>query len=323
MAYRAQPMSFDLRAIRPNDLESIHRLHRRVEEGDRIPISTPREEFEAWLAEPHFDLAADSRLAEVGGTVTAWGRIWHQPSGEREERAYLIGAVDPDHRGAGIGSALLTWQIERATEVLRGATSVLPRFIRARGFDFERSALRLFARHGMNPVRYGDEMVRDLQSLPAVPSIPGIEIIPWDPARSEEARVAQNDAFADHWGSTPRDQATWEHVVASFGTRLDLSFFAVEGARIVGVCRNGNFPDDEAVTGRRDGWIVQVSVVRSHRKRGIASALIATSLAAFKAAGMTHSALGVDSENPTGAYRLYERLGYQQTHRIVTYQMQV
>jgi len=129
--------------------------------------------------------------------------------------------------------------------------------------------------------------------------------------------------FADHWGNTPRDKAAWEYVLAAFGTRLDLSYFAVEGDRVIGVCRNGHFPDDEAVNGRRDGWIMQVSVIRSQRKRGIASALIATSLAAFKAAGLTHSVLGVDSENTTGAYQLYERLGYRPIHRSVVRQMTV
>ena len=62
---------------------------------------------------------------------------------------------------------------------------------------------------------------------------------------------------------------------------------------------------------------MNLSVIASHRRRGIAAALIVASLAAFKAADLTHSALGVDSENPTGAYGVYERLGYQPVHRIV------
>jgi ribosomal protein S18 acetylase RimI-like enzyme len=133
----------------------------------------------------------------------------------------------------------------------------------------------------------------------------------------------RNESFADHWGSTPTDPEAWEHALATAGNRLDLSFLALDGDRVVGVCRNGHFPDDEAVTGRRDGWILQVGVVRSHRKRGIASALIAASHAAFRDAGMTHAALGVDSENPTGAYQLYERLGYRPMRRSITYQMGV
>ena len=57
-------MEFTLRAIHPSDIGSVHELQRRVEDRDRIPIATPREEFEDWLHEPHFDLGRDSRLAE-------------------------------------------------------------------------------------------------------------------------------------------------------------------------------------------------------------------------------------------------------------------
>jgi mycothiol synthase len=313
-------MEIVLRAIRPEDLASIHRLQRRAELHDGLPMATPAEEFEGWLDEPHFDLATDSRVVEVDGEVAGWGRVWHRPSGTREERAYLPGAVDPAHRTKGIGSALLRWQLARAETILRATPLPLPRFIRVQAYDSQASALRLYARHGMAPVRYNDELLRDLDVLPEPSALDGVTVVPWDASRSEDARVAQNDAFADHWGSTPLDRAAWDHHLASFGRRPDLSFLALDAGRVVGVCFNGYFPDDEPVTGRRDGWIMQVSVIRSHRKRGIASALVVASLRAFKDAGLTHSALGVDSENPTGAYHLYERLGYRPVARLIVHQ---
>ena len=39
--------------------------------------------------------------------------------------------------------------------------------------------------------------------------------------------------------------------------------------------------------------------------------------------GLTHSMLGVDSENPTGAYGLYEGLGYEVLHGTVITQLEV
>lgn len=84
-----------------------------------------------------------------------------------------------------------------------------------------------------------------------------------------------------------------------------------------------SFPGDKAVTGRLDGWIDLLSVVRSHRGRGVASALIIASLRSFQEAGFTHAALGVDSENPTGADRVYERLGFRPMHRSVMHQLQL
>lgn len=316
-------MHANLRPVVASDLDAVHRLHRRIETHDGLPIATPREEFEEWLHDPHLRMAEDTRLAEAGGRVVAWGRIWHRPSDAREQRAFLMGGVDPESRGRGVGSAMLSWQIARAEAILRGGTPGLPGYVRASAYDIQSASLRLYARHGMRAVRYNDELLLDLTASDTVPAAEGVAIVPWDMARSEEARGVVNDAFADHWGSTPRDAAAWAHDLASFGTRLDLSFLAIAGPRVVGVTRNGTFPGDEAVNGRREGWILQLGVVRSHRKRGIASALIAASLDAFRAAGMTHSALGVDSENPTGAYQLYARLGYRPMRRSVVHQRDV
>ncbi len=316
-------MRSSLRPVRREDVERLHALCRAIESADGVPIATPREEIAEWFHDPHLDVEADTRLVEVAGEPVAWGRIWHRPSGEREERAFLMGGVAVGHRGQGVGSALLRWHIERASAILRAADPALPRYVRALAYDFQSTKLRHFERHGLIPVRWAEELLRELAELPESPRLEDVEIVPWDPARSEEARVAQNDAFADHWGSTPRDAAAWAHDVAAFGSRLDLSFLALEAGRVVGVCRNAHYPGDEAVNGRRDGWIAQVGVVRSHRNRGIASALIARSLNAFKAAGFTHSALGVDRDNPTGAYSLYERLGYRTMSRLIVHELAV
>lgn len=46
------------------------------------------------------------------------------------------------------------------------------------------------------------------------------------------------------------------------------------------------------------------------RGRGLASALIAHSLEVLKEKGVSEVELGVDAENESGAFRLYQRLGY-------------
>lgn len=317
------PMSLTFRPVRVTDLDALHALVRSIETHDHVPIATPREEFAEWFSDPHLDVEADTRLVESSGEPVAWGRIYHRPSGEREERAFLFGGVSGRHRRAGIGTKLLGWQIERARALLDNgsAPGALPRFVRAMTYDFQGETLALYARHGLEPVRWSDEMLRDLASLPEPFEPQGIELVPWVPARSEEARLATNAAFADHWGFTPRDAAAWAHEVAAFGKRLDLSWLALEAGRVVGVCRNAHFPADEAVTGRRDGWIDQVSVLRTHRGRGIASALLVRSLHAFRGAGLTHGMLGVDRDNPTGAYSLYERLGFRPRSTLVVHEL--
>jgi ribosomal protein S18 acetylase RimI-like enzyme len=71
------------------------------------------------------------------------------------------------------------------------------------------------------------------------------------------------------------------------------------------------WPEENEELGVARGWLEHISVRRPWRKRGLAGALIADSLQALKARGLTEGALGVDAENPSGALRLYESLGFR------------
>jgi ribosomal protein S18 acetylase RimI-like enzyme len=69
-------------------------------------------------------------------------------------------------------------------------------------------------------------------------------------------------------------------------------------------------PEQNERLGVKRGWVEHISVGRPWRRRGLARALIAASFPLLRARGMTEGALGVDSENETGALRVYERCGF-------------
>ena len=89
------------------------------------------------------------------------------------------------------------------------------------------------------------------------------------------------------------------------------------------ICLNHAYPEDDELTGRREAWIESLGTVRDWRRRGVASALIAASLATFAADGFTHALLGVDSDNPTGAAHLYRALGFERQRRSITHQIEI
>jgi len=61
-------------------------------------------------------------------------------------------------------------------------------------------------------------------------------------------------------------------------------------------------------------------VRRLWRKCGVASALMCQSMRAMKADGLDYATLGVDTQNPTGALGLYERLGFVAVKRMINFE---
>lgn len=217
----------------------------------------------------------------------------------------------------------MAWEVERATSILTAIEGPVPRYLRADEWDWIEESHRMYHRFGLEPVRYFTEMLKPLDGHEQVAAVDGVEISAYDRSLDREVLHAHNSSFADHWGSTPMDHASFAHYLSGDGIRLDLSFIASVDGDVVGYTLNHHYPEDEDLLGRRDGWISTLGVVREWRKKGIATALLKTSFNAFLEAGMTHSAIGVDTENPTGALDLYTGLGYEPTHRTITSQLEV
>jgi len=309
----------ELRGLCIDDVEMVHAVIRSAEIADRIPIVTPRQEVDDMFADPYFEPDTDGVVVEVDGSIVGWGRIHHRPSTADFDKAYIQGDIHPHYRRRGLGTALLRWQLERAAQCM---TTVPSRYIRADVYDWRSDACALFEAGGMKPVRYTDELRMPL-AIPQLPSPLAVEVMRWTSDHTEGARRVINEAFTDHWGSTPRDEEAFRSLLSTYGTRLDLSHVAVAGGRIVGAVLNFHVPEDEEVTGRLDGWIGTLGVARPFRRRGVATALIVASLGSFRAAGLTHAMIGVDSENPSGAHHLYRRLGFEPVNRSVTYELVV
>jgi GNAT superfamily N-acetyltransferase len=179
----------------------------------------------------------------------------------------------------------------------------------------------LLASHGFVPVRWFNDLRLALDTAPNPAPPAGVTVAPWDPGRGEELRAVKNDAFRDHWGSTPTSIEGWAQMTGGFGARPDLSFMALEGDRIVGLLLSHRYPDDDAVIGGRYGWVDKIATLRSHRGRGIATALLGAANGAYAREGLTHAALNVDTGNPTGAFGLYTRLGFEPFRGAVTHEL--
>lgn len=310
------------RAPTGGDLDAVLALVNEVETADANPWRTTadqlRHDLEA-LDDPARDLVAC--FAGTGATLAAG---WISPywGGARKWRAAIMPYVHPGHRDAPVADELMARLENRAREILVGFPGDLPRVIRSWAPATSPALRRLHERHGFAAVRYFSERRRPTADpLPAAPLADGVRVVPWDPDRSEEVRLAHNESFADHWGSEPNSEETWRRVhVEHPDTRNDLSFLAVAtDGQIAGYLLSEAYPEDVEVTGLTEAWVATLGVRPAFRRRGIASALLVAAVAAYRDDGFAYASLGVDAGSETGALGLYDRLGFAEFHRTVTY----
>jgi mycothiol synthase len=309
---------FSWRPAAETDVATLAALHRRCYDIDGGYFMVA-EEFRDELLGEDFDPTFDTVMGfDQAGDAVAFGSV-HIPGGERtQRRCFPWGFVHPDHRGQGVGTALMRWLEERCQERLSGYDDGLPAVYRVDAYDFQRDRIVLFDGLGYTAARYFTEMLCTLSDdIPEPGSPEGIEFRGWSDDVKEAARVVHNEAFADHWGSQPITPHAWELYQDDFFLP-SASFVAFDGDEAVGYLTASTYPHDYGVRMRKEGWVESLGVVRSHRGLGIATALLDRAMAVFVQMGLTHAALGVDTESPTGAFGLYTRLGFTVDKRSIT-----
>jgi mycothiol synthase len=270
---------------------------------------------------PNFCPDTDSFLAWTPGRGRDEERLlgyvdffFRKGEGDLPNVFYTWGVVHPDHRRQGVGRRLMEALYRRAVERLPEADGG-PVYLQANSRDVETGRQALFKDLGMERVRYFVDMARPIDnSLPPVEVPGGFRLRAFDLARDVEAvwRV-DVESFRDHWGYTGFPLEEFRHWIEQPNFRPELWLVAEEEAtgRMAGICLNKIDPDWIARTGRQEGYVNTLAVLRQYRKRGLGSALLVRGMRILRDAGMDSVHLGSDAENLTGAVRLYERLGFR------------
>jgi mycothiol synthase len=266
-----------------------------------------------------FDPRRDLLLAEIEGDLVAAAQTdvrTRDGIGVHQ----VEGFVRPAWRRRGLGRALLHWTERRAAEVARVDGRSSERALTAWPDEDQVGATALYESEGYRIVRYGYLMVRDLADPIADAPLPeGLEIRPVVEADHRRIWDADTEAFLDHWNPAERTETDFEAWYAM--PEIDTSLWRVawDGDEVAGSVMTFIWPNENEMLGLRRGWLEHISVRRPWRRRGLASALIADSLRGLRVAGMAEAALGVDAENPTGALRIYETMGFHRSRTGVSY----
>jgi ribosomal protein S18 acetylase RimI-like enzyme len=266
------------------------------------------------------DPATDMLMLEADGSLAGYTRTWWWQVAGGERKYGVFAHARPDLRDR-LLPVLIDWCESRAAAIAAGH-DVRPKLLEAWADQKAQASLcRLLEERGYRAVTYGAMMVRPtLDGIPTAPLPPPLEIRPVEEGHLRAIFEADVEAFRDHWGFAEPGEEDWRRFLEFPHRDERLWQVAWEGDRVVGQVRTYINEEENRALGLRRGWTENISTARDWRGRGVARALICASLRQLRDLGMQEAALGVHTENPTGAFHLYESLGYEVRVMATTYQ---
>jgi GNAT superfamily N-acetyltransferase len=290
--------------------------------ADEWPETITVDQLANWYGNPTY-VALDDALVigEIEGTIVAFGRVELEDGTAGERIFHSFCYVDPDHRRRGLGRPMLRYNEARLREIAAGDPHRIargPRVFETWAPNDAPGATSLLLSEGYEPVRYFFDMIRPtLDDIPDVPLPDGLQLRPVRPDQYRRIFDGDIEAFQDHWGGIDGSDAAYTRWTTSPDFEPAIWQVAWDGHEVAGAVINRIDELENTTNDYRRGWLDSVFVRRPWRRRGLARALIARSLAVHRERGMTSAALGVDADNPNEALRLYEGCGFR-THRRST-----
>jgi mycothiol synthase len=226
----------------------------------------------------------------------AWGhgQVWvaTDPTGgvigyATLEEGYVEVWPHPDHRDGRVSAALLDAVVEHGdgleTIVPAGAADLVALY-RGRGWRHTRQVLR---------------MEIAVEAEPRPPAWPdGVSVRTYAESDAGAVHALMLEAFAGTAEEVPPFARWHPWMTEDPGFDAGVWFLAEAGAELAGACLCWS-----------EGWVKDLAVRPAWRGRGLGEALLRQAFAEFHRRGLATVGLKVDADNPTGAVRLYERVG--------------
>ncbi len=309
------PAGFHLRRPTMNDLKSVVELSQASELAEMERVRTSEVELRnSWELADH-DITKDNWLVIApDGRIVAYTNVGHWNAARMRTQL----RVHPEYASAELYAPLLELVVERARELVPQAQANVRVTLNA--FCPEKNDVyrRVLEQAGFAQVRSDWIMQIDMEAPPPAPVWPEyVELRPYTPDMLYAVFEADEEAFRDHWGHVPARFDVWQTwtVKREGGFDPGLWFLAFEGGQIAGFALCG-YEHGEA-------WVGVLGVRRPWRRKGLGLALLHAAFGEFYRRGTRKVVLSVDSQNLTGATRLYRRAGMRPVSQTDTYQLEL
>ena len=275
------------------------------------------EEMQKLEKSPTFD-SSGMFIAELDGKPA--GIVNAYVDKFRKEKKGFISwlGVLPEYRRRGVGKALVQKAIESLKE--RGME------IAETALDSTREVcIRLFEDLGFRLIRSSSFMKMSLDKIPFnIGENREVDMRKLDVTSEEDIILLnnlENECFKEHFNYRPSQIEETRHwLLENPWLQWQAYFFAELEGKSVGYISIGI---DEKYNREKEtlsGWINDIGVLKSFRRRGIGTALMLKGLNELKNEGLENALLYVDDENPTKAIKLYEKIGFKIVKKTQIYQ---
>jgi ribosomal protein S18 acetylase RimI-like enzyme len=281
-----------MRAGRPADLPAVIELWRSdVRRGLRNSMPPPSR-FAA--LSNRFDWEARSRVIEGGNGALAGVVMVTDSTSPDGPLAHLDVAATT----AGMAQELAGWGV--ALSRASGAVAAMTWVRRGHGEPLSEAGLEL--------ARPWWRMDRSLETeLPEPRAVAGCQLLDGNTVRPASWADMHNRSFADHWRFSSR---TEDEVVGGSTPELSLMAVTADGEPAAFTMCEVEALDPDSRQ-QPVGIVKTVGTISKHRRRGLATWLVAEGIGRLRHAGARCASLYVDGWNQTRAYDVYRKLGFE------------
>lgn len=298
------------------DLEAIASLVNACKAADLLNEGTSVDELRQELADP---TRRDARLWEdERGQLIGYAEMWM--ANLEEPDGFLWFCIHPAIASEALGKEIVAWGEKQLRSWCQKHDGLLKLHSSDRADRAER--LDLLEKCGFTVERYFFRMARSLAEPIPEPQFPeGFSLIPANPEVDAPAWLEMyNQTFIDHWNHHEMTLERLQYYLSdpNYNRELDLIAVAPDGT-FAAFCYCAIHPEENQRSDRNEGWIASLGTRRGFRKRGLGRAMLLMGLQRLQAQQADTAILAVDADNPNGALRLYESVGFRKVHTNQVY----